>query len=89
MGNYPPSHRSVDDPQPEVCDLCGLTIGGAHLQLSDVQGLRGAHVCDAHDSCRMRSKPSYQDNNRVRGQFHSIGSSRVYPPGAKADWNTD
>lgn len=89
MGGYPPSHRSVDDPQPEVCDLCGLTIGGAHLQPADVEGLRGAYVCDAHRSCRMRSAPSYRDQVRTRPQYHSVGNSRIFPAGAKAYWNTD
>lgn len=84
----PPSHRNVDDPQPEVCDLCGLTIGGSHLQISDVEGLRGANVCDAHQSCRMRSRPSYKDKLQNRGQYPTIGNSRVFLPGAKADWDT-
>lgn len=87
MGNYPPSHRNTDDPQPEVCDLCGLTIGGAHLFISDAEGLEGAAVCDAHQSCRMRHRmmPRLEDASPVQ----SLGGSRIFPPGAKANWNDD
>ena len=87
---YPPTHRNLQDAQPEWCDLCGLRVGGAHLTLSDVEGLRGFQVCDVHDSCRMRNKISYRDRRRWKAREHSvIGNSRVYPPGAAAFWNDD
>ena len=41
---FPPTVRSLDDPQPEWCDLCGTMVGGSHLKLSEVEGLRGMYI---------------------------------------------
>ncbi len=87
---YPPSHRNVDEPQPECCDLCGMHVPGSHLMLAEVEGLRGYYVCDLQDGCRkFRSALSYKDRRRFNAREHSsIGSSRVYPSGSDTEWDT-
>jgi len=81
--SYPPSHRSVEDPQPEVCDLCGLMVGGAHLATSEVEGLEGYRICDVTPGCRaFRSSPTFNDRRRTSGRVSgTIGSSRVFEAG--------
>jgi hypothetical protein len=79
---YPPSHRSVDDPQPEFCELCGLKVGGGHLKMSEVEGLEGLLICDVTPSCRiMRSAFTHHDRMREQVIEPVIGQSRVFPPG--------
>lgn len=87
---YPPSHRSVDEPQPEVCDLCGLLVGGRHLAVSDVEGLRGARICDVTPGCRaFRNAHGFRDRTRELGPVTStLGSSRLFEPGAEPWWRS-
>jgi len=74
---YPPNRRDRLDVQPEVCDVCGLLVGGRHLREQDVRGLRGKMVCQYHD---WRGKDDDPDDlPDMPGQ--KIGNSRVYPPG--------
>lgn len=81
---FPPSHWDVDEPQPEFCDLCGTYVGGQHLQITDVDGLRGMAVCDVTPGCRkFRSRHSWRDRFRQRAHHSSIGSSRVFPAGTE------
>lgn len=85
--SYPPSHRSVDDPQPEVCDLCGLQVGGAHLVTSEVEGLAGYRICDVTPGCRrFRSAVGFRDRKRETPPPEGIGSSRVYEAGSQPWW---
>jgi len=88
MSTYPPSHRSVDEPQPEVCDLCGLQVGGAHLVTSDVEGLAGYRICDVTPGCRrFRTEQGFRDRKKASGPLpESIGSSRVFEAGAEPWW---
>lgn len=77
-----PSHRLEREPQPEVCAVCGTTVGAVHLELvTDVQGLRGFYVCDVTPGCRrFRDNPTYHDERQVHPRPSStIGDSRVYP----------
>lgn len=85
---YPPSHRQVEEPQPEVCDLCGLLVGGAHLLTAEVEGLRGARICDATPGCRdYRTALSFRDRRQAAGPLVGmLGSSRLYEPGAAPWW---
>lgn len=85
---YPPSHRDTRAPQPEFCELCGLTVPGHELVESDVEGLRGYRICPhCHDG--MRDRPSYQDRRRLNPvDYDVIGTGRVYPPGGTREfWN--
>ena len=88
---YPPSHRNLNEPQPEVCDLCGLLVGGRHLAVSDVEGLRGARVCDVTPGCRaLRNARGYRDRKRemgdLTGAIGTTGGARIYEPGAEPWW---
>lgn len=80
--------RNTEEPQPECCALCGLAVGGAHLQACDVEGLRGQRVCDVTEGCRrFRNSPSYADIQQISpAPGATIGDSRVYEPGAAAWW---
>ncbi len=86
--SYPPSHRCVDEPQPEVCDLCGLQVPAARLALSDVEGLRGHLICDVTPGCReFRSAPSFNDKKAASGGvIGTTGNSRVHDGGAERWW---
>lgn len=88
MLGYPPSHRKVDELQPEVCDTCGLLVGGAHLLRVDDGPLSGRTVCDVTDDCRrihsqvpqswLRDKQGHED-------WHT--DSRYYDTGAPSWWD--
>jgi hypothetical protein len=86
--SYPPSHRNVDEPQPEVCDLCGLLVGGNRLITADVEGLRGRRICVVTPGCReFRSALSFRDRQRGNGRLSgTTGSSRIFEPGAEPWW---
>lgn len=87
---YPPTYRNVDDVQPEVCDLCGVKVGAAHLMETDVEGLRGLYVCDVQPGCRkFRASLSYSDRRRMDPGPDGIGDSRIYPAGAPPWWPED
>mgnify|MGYP000076406239 CR=1 FL=1 len=90
LSGYPPSPRNLDEPQPEVCDLCGLHVGGAHLLIADTEGVRGYAVCDVQTGCGIwRSAISYNDRRRYNAREHStIGDSRIFPPGGDTEWDT-
>lgn len=76
------SHRNPDEPQMEVCQLCGLHVGGAHLREAVGRGIEGLMVCDVTEGCkRMRSIP----DRRGTAPHAGIGQSPVYPHGAP-DW---
>ncbi len=81
--SYPPSHRNVEEPQPEVCDLCGLLVGGSHLITSTVEGLEGRRICDVTPGCRdFREAMTFNDRRRLNGKLSgTIGSSRVFEAG--------
>ncbi len=85
---YPPSHQDLSDPQPEVCDLCGLLVGGRHLRLQNIDGLRGWRICQYHP---YRDKPTFRDIERmfpgVPGPKY-VGQGRVYEPGSETWWET-
>jgi hypothetical protein len=76
-----PSHRSEDEPQPEVCGLCGTIVPAHTLRLCDVEGLRGHYVCDVTPGCRrFRASPSWNDRRQLTPRpSTTIGDSRVYP----------
>lgn len=85
---YPPSHRSTDEPQPEVCQLCGLLVGGARLREAYTEGLRGMRICDVQEGCR-----NFRQNLSVRDRFEIVPDpellytrTRIYEPGAKPWW---
>lgn len=77
-----PSHRNADEPQPEVCSLCGTIVGGSHLQLTQAEGLQGMYICDVTEGCRRFRRLSGRDIRRLSPRpSASIGDSRVYPAG--------
>ncbi len=82
-----PTHRNPDEPQPEVCGVCGLHVGGAHLRDADTAGLRGVRVCDVTPGCReFGTRLSYRDRRQNNPQQHGvIGQGRVFLPGS-VDW---
>src|SRR5262245_41480006 len=85
---YPPSHRDTRAPQPEVCDLCGLSVPAHQLVESDCEGLRGLHVCPfCHHA--MPDRLSHHEPRRLNPiDYDVIGTGRVYPPGATQEfWN--
>ncbi len=86
---YPPTHRKRDELQPEVCDVCGLQVGAARLQLqTDVQGLQGRRVCDLHE---WRGIPTFQDLERMNPGLPGpklAGQGRVWEPGDETWWQT-
>ena len=87
--SYPPSHRNVEEPQPEVCDLCGLQVPAARLMVSDVEGLRGFRICDITPGCQQfRSSPTFNDRKALGGGvFGTTGSGRVFDGGAERWWS--
>lgn len=82
------SHRNPDEPQPEACALCGHIVPASSLAPADVEGLNGAMVCNVNPGCaKLRSAPSFKDTNRGSpGPTATVGSGRVYPPGAPVLW---
>lgn len=78
-----PSHRSEDDPQPEICALCSTKVPAHRLRQADVQGLRGFWICDVTPGCaRFRASPSWRDRRQTHPRpTTTIGDSRVYPAG--------
>lgn len=86
---WPPSHRSIDDPQIEVCEHCGLWVGARHLARATAQGMRGFMVCDVTPACRdMRHRMSYSDRRRLSRRSSFVGQSRLWEPG-DTPWWTD
>lgn len=88
---YPPSHRNVDEPQPEVCDVSGAIVPGSDLITSDVEGLRGARVSSSTPFlAAARLRMSYRDRVRLTDRrANTIGQSRVFEAGAGVWWATD
>jgi hypothetical protein len=84
---YPPTHRNRLDPQPEVCDVCGLLVGGAELRTEFIEGLEGRQVCYIHP---WRHKLTYEDIRQMHPgvPIMKIGHSRVYEPGSEPWWYT-
>lgn len=75
-----PTHRSVDEPQPEICELCGTRVGGQHLLLVETEGLRGRYICDVTDGCLRFRRLSGRDVRRLTPRpTATIGESRLYP----------
>ena len=63
LDGYPPSHRNVDDPQPEVCEWSGIIVGGRHLLTADVEGVRGFRISDATKFlASARQRLAYRDD---------------------------
>lgn len=57
-----PNLRKTTEPQIEFCDLCGSQVSAQRLVQSEVQGLRGARICDLHPAERLhRINPSFDD----------------------------
>jgi len=56
---YPPSHRGTDEPQPEICDLCGVMVGASRLKRHRYGELSGMLICDLHPSAP--DKPSFDE----------------------------
>ncbi len=85
--DYPPSHRNTDDEQPEVCEVCGLLVGGRHLRTQHIEGLEGREVCQYHP---WRDKITYEDIRQMHPGVlvTKLGESRVYEPGAEPWWWT-
>lgn len=81
MLGYPPSHRSVDEPQPEWCALCGLRVGGRHIEIATAEGIEGQPVCDVTPSCRELRHALSGEQRRGRS-FPALGNERVFTPGA-------
>jgi len=88
ISGYPPSHRRVDEPQVEICELCGNFCPASHLLQSEVEGLRGRRVCDLTPGCqRFRSAIAYLDRRRNNARARSgYGDSRIFQPGAGDEW---
>lgn len=80
-----PTHRNVNEPEPKYCALCGLKVGGNHIQRATSQGLRGFPICDVTPGCRKwRHAITWRDRFE-RGQKQPvIGQAKnpVYTPGA-------
>jgi hypothetical protein len=67
MGQY---GDGFEEPQPEVCDLCGEVVGRGHLAYSMVEGLRGFAICDRHSfEAEARFQPSYRDLRARQAPF--------------------
>ena len=82
MGKYP-SHRSTLEVQPEVCDFCGVMVGAERLVICDVQGFRGAAVCDTHPWERIaRFSPSYNDLRRLDPAPHLASETELQTSGS-------
>jgi hypothetical protein len=82
-----PSHRSVDEPQPEICELCGTRVPGRRLTLVETEGLRGRYICDVTPGCVRFRQLSGRDKRRLTPRpTGTIGESRVYPA-AQEDWS--
>lgn len=76
-----PTHRDQAEMQPEVCDVCGLRVGGHRLIRADVEGLRGRLVCDT-DSCKkFRSALSFNDKARLTASRATPRQRRYYEAG--------
>jgi hypothetical protein len=92
---FPPSHRKVhfertlDGLQPEVCDLCGLLVGGAHLFTITLGPLSGRSVCDVTKSC-LRYRPIPKSVLRdIHGHEDWHTDSRYFETGAPRWWDPD
>jgi len=82
-----PSHRNPADLQPEVCDLCGSSVGHLHLLEADVEGLRGFKICDLHKfERRARVTPSLNDLLAMNPRMLSPDVARQEPIGVEPWW---
>ncbi len=77
---YPPSHRDLDELQPEVCYICGAYMGAQRMKLSHIEGIEGLPICDLHEWRDMPTILIHQE--QTPEILHGIGGVRVYPPGA-------
>lgn len=85
MSSLTPSHRSQNEIQPEVCELCGLLVGNARLMIADVEGLRGRRVCDRHGS--LTTEPSFVDYTIMAPFFNPEAIEREEPIGGAIWWD--
>ncbi len=81
---YPPSHRGLDEVQPESCYVCGLYLGAQRMKPSHIEGIEGLMVCDQHE---WRDKPTLLIHRQPNPDLTGIGQSRVYPPGDSLWWS--
>ena len=84
---YTPTHRKRTDPQPEVCEVCGLLVGGVHLRTEFIEGLEGVEICQYH---KWRHRLTYEDiRQRHPGvPIMKLSHSRIYEPGQEPWWYT-
>lgn len=88
-GGKTPSHRNTLEIQPEVCDLCGVLVAANRLVTCNVEGLRGAAVCDTHPWEQVaRFRPSYNDLRRTHPAPHLAAEQELETTGA-ALWFRD
>lgn len=87
---YPPTHRSVNDPQPEICDVCGTKVSA--LQMQEVQWgkFAGLMVCDTTSDCRDRlRRPMPRDLAKIERSIVDVwASGRRLPGGAPTQFST-
>ena len=83
MGKYP-SHRNTLEIQPEVCDFCGVMVAANRLFICDVEGFRGAAVCDTHAWERIaRFRPIYNDLRRQHPAPHLAAEQELETSGSE------
>lgn len=69
------------------CSLCGCLVEAYRLVRSEVQGLRGHWICDAHKfEAEARSKPSYQDQGGAGQAGGGVDTDDEINPGAGSWW---
>lgn len=83
------THRSnkADGEPLAFCSLCGCLVEAYRLVRSEVQGLRGHWICDAHKfEAEARSKPSFQDQGGAGQAGGGVQSDDEINPGAGSWW---
>lgn len=81
-----PNLRNPKEPQIEYCDLCGSQVSAQRLIQAEVQGLRGARICDLHPAERLhRINPSFDDMGGLSNV--AIPAQPDLLPHAGTDWS--
>ena len=76
-----PSHRNLDDSQPEVCDVCGTLVARSQLTELNIEGLRGRVACPFCMGGSLRSL-GFRDYRAREGRRPQTYPTRLPPYGA-------
>lgn len=78
-----PTHRSCDDLQLEICELCGGYRAAKDLIEGTAQGLIGRRICPEH--VELATNPSHRDL-RISGDSQMPQKEPLEPHSPAGNW---